>query len=164
VGGICLTAASVLWAKAALINAAGIGGDDHIVVASSHISLLEAGSNWDRVRRVVRSGSNGADLALLDALTEDISSRYEELILASGDGIFTPAIAELASSGLATTVIGWRGSVARTLQLVASQVIYIPGGRSTTDPRAIAWPRAIAGADRRLMSVTRGGLLATHRG
>lgn len=137
-GRACRTAESVLSAKAAVENTAHIHGGDHVVIATSHIGLLHVGSNWVGVRYVVRSGANGADLALLDVLTENIPARYEQVVLASGDGIFAPAVAELASAGVETTVLGRRGSVARSLQMAASHVLYVPRDHGPADPRAIA--------------------------
>lgn len=137
-GGACLTAESVRSVKELLTDIAQLIDLDHVVVATSHVGLLEVGTNWNGVRYVVRSGRDGADLALLDVLTEDIPNRYEKVLLASGDGIFAPALAELAAAGVATTVLGRRGCVARTLQMAASRVLYLPGKRPNTDPRAVA--------------------------
>ena len=117
---------------------AQLGDTDHVVVATSRIGLLQVGANWNGVRYVVRSGRDGADLALLDVLAEDVTNRYEQVLLASGDGIFAPAAAELAAAGVLTTVLGRTGCVARRLQMAASRVIYLPVDRPTTDPRAVA--------------------------
>lgn len=136
--GPCLRAETVRWVKHAVTNAAKIGASDHVVVATSHINLLPVGCNWSGIRYVVRSGPDGADLALLDVLTEDIPGRYEHVVLASGDGIFAPAVARLARAGVTTTVLGLRGTVARTLQLAASRVIYLPGERPMADPQVVA--------------------------
>ena len=54
-------------------------------------------------------------------------------MLASGDGIFTPAVAALAAAGIPTTVIGRRGHIARSLQLVAIRVLTL---ETPTEPIA----------------------------
>ena len=87
---------------------------------------------------MVRSGRDGADFALLDVLTENIPGRYEQVVLASGDGIFAPAVAQLAVAGVPTTVLGLRGCVARPLQLAATRVIYLPAERPMADPQVVA--------------------------
>src|ERR1700753_1310256 len=46
----------------------GFGADDHVVLASSHLALLNAGLGWPRARHLVRSGKDGADLELLGVL------------------------------------------------------------------------------------------------
>lgn len=112
-----------------------IGEADHIVIATSHIGLLHVGSNWGGVRYVVRSGRDGADLALLDVLSENVVDRFDRLVVASGDGIFTNVVAEIAADGVDVTVIGSRGHVARSLQMAASRVVYLDAVRG---PRAAA--------------------------
>lgn len=137
-GGACRSAQSVLWAKQMVTDAAHLGNCDHVVVATSHIGLLHVGCNWAGIRYVVRSGRDGADLVLLDVLGEDIPGRYEQVVLASGDGIFAPAVAQLAQAGVTTTVLGLRGEVARALQLAAGRVIYLPAGRPMAAPQVVA--------------------------
>jgi NYN domain len=125
-GGACLTAQPVLRVKQRLGELLSLGVHDQVVIGTSHIGLVEVGCNWQGARRVVRSGPNGADLALLDVLDERISDRFEEVVLASGDGIFACAVATLATRGVPTTVVGrCRGTVAKTLQLAASRVVYL---------------------------------------
>ncbi len=92
---------------------------------TSHIGLIPVGTNWDRARYVVRSGRDGADLALLEVIAENVVTRFESVVLASGDRIFAPAVADLAAAGVATTVIGRRGHIARALHQAAARVIYL---------------------------------------
>lgn len=124
-GGACLTAAAVRSAKEGLVATGQIGAKDHVVIGTSHVGLVQVGRTWDGVRYVVRSGRDGADLALLDVMAEDLAHRFESVVLASGDGIFTDAVAALAAASVPTVVIGRRGHIARSLQLVAARVIYI---------------------------------------
>lgn len=58
-------------------------------------------------------------------MNEDVASRFESVVLASGDGIFADAVSELAAAGVPATVVGRQRHVARRLQLVASRVIYL---------------------------------------
>src|SRR5580698_7974648 len=44
------------------------GAMDQVEVASSHLTLLNAALGWPHARYRVRSGPDGADLALLDVL------------------------------------------------------------------------------------------------
>src|SRR6266480_3208880 len=51
----------------------GVGAFDQVVIASSHLTLLNAALGWPHARYRVRSGPNGADLELLDVLLcEDV--------------------------------------------------------------------------------------------
>lgn len=124
-GGACLSGGAVQSAKAALVATGQIGSADHIVIGTSHIGLIPVGTNWDRARYVVRSGRDGADLALLEVIAENVVTRFESVVLASGDRIFAPAVADLAAAGIATTVIGRRGHIARALHQAAAKVIYL---------------------------------------
>lgn len=124
-GGACTTDSIVLQARQAMAATGQIRAADHVVIGTSHIGLIQVGTNWDRVRYVVRSGRDGADLALLEVIAEDVPARFESVVLASGDGIFAPAVAGLAAAGVATTVIGRRGHIARALHQAAAQVIYL---------------------------------------
>ena len=132
-GGACLSGGAVSAAKQAVLATGAIGPADHVVVGTSHIGLVPVGSTWVGVRYVVRSGRDGADLALLGVLDENVAARFQSVVLASGDGIFTPAVAALAAAGIPTTVIGRRGHIARSLQLVAIRVLTL---ETPTEPIA----------------------------
>src|SRR5690349_17383290 len=73
-----------------------IGTSDLIVVASAHRNGLAAGCAWPEPRLLWRSGLDGADLALVDALTEEVvGQRFGRVFIGSGDGIFAPHMARL---------------------------------------------------------------------
>jgi hypothetical protein len=68
------------------------GGLDHVVIASSHLTLLNAALGWPHDRCRVRSGPDGADLELLDVLHgENVASRFTHVVIGSGDGLFARA-------------------------------------------------------------------------
>ena len=55
----------------------GFGADDQVVLASSHLGLLNAGLGWPHARYRVRSGKDGADLELIDVLEhENVAARF----------------------------------------------------------------------------------------
>lgn len=126
VGGPCLYEKQVSWAKSVLTHMLSLQPPDHIVVGISHVGLLPVGCNWPRIRYVVRSGPSGADLALLDVLNEDVSARFERVVVASGDGVFTDAVATLVRAGVSTTVLARPGTLAHSLRVAASHVLYVP--------------------------------------
>src|SRR4030081_3428284 len=65
----------------------GFGADDHVVLATSHLGLLNAGIGWPHARHLVRSGKDGADLELLDVLEhENVDTRFRHVVIGSGDG------------------------------------------------------------------------------
>jgi hypothetical protein len=104
----------------------GFGVDDQVVLATSHLGLLNAGLGWPHARHLVRSGKDGADLELIDVLEhENVAARFRHVVIGSGDGGFSPAAANLAARGLHITVVSRLGSLAQTLASIAEEVIYL---------------------------------------
>ena len=99
-----------------------------MVLAASHLALLNAGLGWPHARYRVRSGKDGADLELIDVLEhENVAARFSHVVIASGDGLFGAAAASLAARGVYITVVSRRGSLAGDLARVARDVIYLDG-------------------------------------
>lgn len=98
---------------------------DHIVVASGRASAEIAGFEWSGQRRFVfRPGIDGADLELLAILeTERIADRFTDVLLVSGDAIFTDAVAALGAQGVTVTVASRPESLSRRLRMAASHTI-----------------------------------------
>ena len=89
----------------------GIGAVDQVVIASSHLTLLNAALGWPRARYRVRSGPDGADLELLDVVaSENVATRFTHVAIGSGDGVFAHAAASLAAAGVWVTVVSRRRS------------------------------------------------------
>ena len=104
----------------------GFGADDQVVMAASHLGLLNAALGWPHARYRVRSGPDGADLELLDVLLhEDVAGRFTHVAIGSGDGVFGQAAAGLVARGVWVTVVSRRGSLAPGLARVALDVIYL---------------------------------------
>lgn len=81
---------------------------DHAVVAASHHNALAMIYGWTgTAQRKMRSGIDGADLALLEAVTDTswIAQRYRRVVVASGDHAFTFAVASLRAAGVEVIVI-----------------------------------------------------------
>ena len=126
VGGAVHDSESVVWAKQQFDSLVDLRPGDHVVVGTSHIGLLETGCNWPHARYVVGSGPDGADLALLEVLEENVAARYGEVVIVSGDGIFTQKVADLTSRGLRVTVIAHPDGLAARLRLAAQHTTYLP--------------------------------------
>ena len=102
------------------------GADDQVVLAASHLALLNAGLGWPHARYRVRSGKDGADLELIDVLEhENVAARFTHVVIGSGDGLFGRAAASLAARGVRITVVSRWGSLAYDLAKVAGDVIYL---------------------------------------
>lgn len=137
VGGPCPCNTDVLGARAAIAAAYPVQEGDLVVIGVAHNGLLEVGCSWTGVRYVVRSGPDGAELALLDELNVAIVARFDELVIVSGDGKFADRVAELAALGLPTTVVAHAESLSNRLRLAATKVVYLESERRP-GPSAVA--------------------------
>jgi NYN domain-containing protein len=103
-----------------------LGVLDQVVIASSHLTLLNVALGWPHARYRVRSGPDGADLELLDVLlAENIAARFTHVVIGSGDGAFAYAAVSLAAAGVRVTVVSRRASLSRRLALAAHEVVFI---------------------------------------
>lgn len=105
----------------------GFGPMDQVVIACSHLAFKTIGFCWPGPQYLLRSGPDGADLALLAVLRHDhIAARFPRVVIASGDHIFAQAVTDLTTSGCRVTIATRRGHLSRTLELAAShQIIYL---------------------------------------
>ena len=102
------------------------GAMDQVEVASSHLTLLNAALGWPHAHYRVRSGPDGADLALLDVLRhENVATRFTHVAIGSGDHLFAGEAARLAAQGVWVTVVSRRRSLSRRLALAAREVIFL---------------------------------------
>ena len=102
------------------------GAMDQVEVASSHLALLNAALGWPRAHHRIRSGPDGADLALLDVLWhEDVARRFTHVAIGSGDHLFTEEAARLAAQGVWVTVVSRRRGLSPWLAQAAREVIIL---------------------------------------
>jgi hypothetical protein len=95
-----------------------VGPMDQVEVASSHLTLVNAAFGWPHAHYRVRSGPDGADLALLDVLQlENVARRFTHVAIGSGDHIFAEEAARLAAQGVWVTVVSRRRSLSPRLPL-----------------------------------------------
>jgi hypothetical protein len=103
-----------------------LGAMDQVEVACSHLTLVNTLLGWPRVHYRVRSGPDGADLALLDVLRhENVAGRFTHVAIGSGDHLFAEEAARLTAQGVWVTVVSRRRSLSRRLELAASEVILL---------------------------------------
>jgi hypothetical protein len=113
-------------AKVALMNTLPPRSHDHVVVATSHpANAMVAKEAWPSARHVVRHGHDGADLALLDVLGEGVGQRFTEVVLASGDGIFTDQVAALIAQGVPVTVLSRPTGLSHRLRATDARLAYL---------------------------------------
>jgi hypothetical protein len=106
----------------------GLNVDDQVVIAASHLGLLNAALGWPHARYRVRSGKDGADLELLDVLEhENVAARFTHVVIGSSDKIFDHTATSLAARGVEVTVVSRSGDrLSPGLARVAGDVISFP--------------------------------------
>jgi hypothetical protein len=124
-GGTSFTEVDVAVTAAVYHAVAGVAASDMVVVSSSHHTALATWFGWENARRVVRSGPDGADLALLNILeTENVAVRFDRVVIASGDGIFARLAAQLQAQGVVVTIVSRPDSLSRELAFAVRDVRY----------------------------------------
>lgn len=123
-GGAIRTLAEARWVQRILDSTLGLRHQEQVIVGVSKAGAIHTGPVWTSARMVVGTGVDGADHALLDVLNnENIADRFDEVVLVSGDGIFTETVATLGGHGVKVTVVAHRTSLAKRLQMAASQTV-----------------------------------------
>ena len=97
--------------------------------------LLLVGAEWCGPRHVLGRGESGADKALLEVLGEDVADRFDEVVLVSGDAIFTKIVSDLTGHGVVVTVIAHEAALSRRLRLAATRVEVLSTGGSASTSR-----------------------------
>lgn len=126
VGGGITVGEQVREAQAQLVEACALNASqDQVVVACGRASAEVVGFEWCGPHRFVfRAGIDGADLELLELIdSERIAERFTDLLLVSGDAIFTDAIARLGAAGVNVTIASRPESLSRRMRLAASHTI-----------------------------------------
>lgn len=121
-----LTEKTAARAMRHVASACRLNNHDVVVIGASHprnafVAALQAPS----ARIVLRSGKDGADLALKNVLRhERIAERFEEVVIVSGDHAFAKEVQTLESEGVRVTVAARRGSSSHALTHSASRTLY----------------------------------------
>ena len=129
VGGAVMAAEDAAQVRRCLQEVVGLREDEQVIIGTSHIGAMSTGLGWPGARYLWRSGVNGADLALRDVLTgERIEERFDEVVLASCDGIFTDAVAALGAAGVKVTIVAHRDGCSKRLRMAASHTVFLNNG------------------------------------
>ena len=125
VGEACLTKQAVAGARARYLSEVPVGPLDQVVVAtSSSQNLLASALGWPGVRYLEKDGQDGADICLAEVMcSENLESRFDSAVVASGDGGLAPSVARLASRGIRTIVVSNSHSLSRKMRLAAHMSI-----------------------------------------
>lgn len=125
-GGTSFSRQDVTAVAGAYAVAAQVGPRDQIVIASSHNTAAQVWFGWGEARRLVRSGPDGADLALLEVIdSENLAGRFERVVIGSGDKIFAHPAARLQAAGVKLAVVTRPDSLSRQLRLASRDIRFL---------------------------------------
>jgi hypothetical protein len=126
-GGTRFTVDEVRSLLGRVCEVARVEAGDSLIVASSHHCAPAAWFGCPQgARRLVRSGPDGADIALGDVISQEgIATRYTRVVIGSGDGFFAEAAAKLQAAGCHVTVLTRRAGLSRRLRLACPDVRFI---------------------------------------
>ena len=103
------------------------GHNDLTVLGVSHKNNLFPAHAWDGARVILREGHDGADLALEGVLSsENVEERFDEVVIVSGDGLFSKQASRLRSLGVRVTVDARARQLARVLAFSCTSVRLAP--------------------------------------
>jgi hypothetical protein len=137
VGGAVMLVEQAINAHVAIAEAVSLVGGEHVVIGTSHVGVMATGLGWRGPRILARSGRNGADMALLEVLKEEhVEERFDEVVLVSGDGIFSEAVAALETAGVNVTVVALAGRCSKRLRMAASRTVFLNYGAAEVNGAA----------------------------
>lgn len=101
---------------------------DHVAIAANPALALDAKVAWPEARLLARGGPNGADIALIEEVAdvEFVSTRYDTIVVGSGDGAFEVVAGVYRPLGLAVGVVSQRSRLSYALASSSSFVRFIP--------------------------------------
>jgi len=102
-------------------------GEDIYVIATSCNNAPAACFGWPTsAQRLMRSGENGADLALLNAYEPlEITSKFSRVVIGSGDGIFAELAIQLTTLGCEVTIVSRPDALSKRLQMAANNIVLL---------------------------------------
>lgn len=116
------TISEVCKARTRIKNAVTHEVGDHVIIGSSGGNAEAANFGWaGSAQHVIRNGKDGADLALLECISDAqwIAARYDTVVIASGDHIFAFAVAALKAAGCEVLVIAPDRGFSKAMRLAA---------------------------------------------
>lgn len=121
-GNPVTTPAQARWCRRTLEHWLSIQPGEQVVIAADVTTVTNIHQAWPEARILAGYNKNGADLRLLKVMGEDLSKRFSDMTLVSGDRIFAEKISELAGQGLPTHVYAHAASVSKRLRFAATTV------------------------------------------
>ena len=124
--GAVRTRSLASWAKRQVGDAISLQKEEQVIIGAPRRSVLATGTCWPGSRIVTGANPEDVQRELLQVLEgERIGERFDELVLASGNGLFADAIAALAAEGVKVTALAWPGNLSKRLRLAAAETLLL---------------------------------------
>jgi hypothetical protein len=127
--GTCnCTLETVTATASGYLNVALNSDEDQFVIASSCNNAPASWFGWPTsAQRLMRSGENGAELALLEAWDpHEIALHFRRIVIGSGDGIFAQLACALSAAGCHVTVVSRPEALSNRLRIAAQTIVFLP--------------------------------------
>ena len=100
--------------------------DQFLVTVSSRHNLEAVAFGWAGATLKCREGHDGADILLAEAILEDsLESRFDQVVIASGDGGLAPFVAQLKTLLSNVVVVSQPTAIAISMRMVGAKVQYL---------------------------------------
>jgi hypothetical protein len=127
--GAVRTVSLASWAKRQVAEAIALKEGEQVIVGATHRSVLPARMVWPQSRIVTGPRAEDVQNEILQVLQEErIPERFDELVLASGNGVYAEAVASLGASGVEVTVVAWPENLSKRLRMAAAHVVLLERG------------------------------------
>ena len=100
--------------------------DQFLVTVSSSNNVEAAAFGWPGATFRVKEGQDGADILLAEEIVEGhLESRFERVVVASGDGGLAPFVSHLKHSLNGVVVVSQRTAIAFSMRVSGAEVHYL---------------------------------------
>ncbi len=100
--------------------------DQFLVTVSSKSNLAAVAFGWQGASLKLYEGHDGADILLAEAIVEDhLESRFDKVVVASGDGGLAPFVTHLKSLLKHVVVVSRPTAIAFSMRVSGAQVKYL---------------------------------------
>jgi hypothetical protein len=100
--------------------------DQFLVTVSSRHNLAAAAFGWKGANLKLHEGHDGADILLAKAIVDDhLESRFDKVVVASGDGGLAPFVSHLKSLLKNVVIVSQPNAIAFSMRISGASVKYL---------------------------------------
>ena len=100
--------------------------DQFLVTVSSRHNLMAAAFGWSGADVKCREGHDGADILLAEAILEgQLENRFDQVVIASGDGGLAPFVQKLTALVEEVVVVTQPTAIAFAMRIAGARVKYL---------------------------------------